>query len=59
LPLNLVVSPHFSYFNHQAIEDTQKLIQFFNEENHPVALRIDSTLDIVWIVLRRLSKTSY
>jgi histidyl-tRNA synthetase len=53
-----IVSPHFSYSNHQAIEDTQKLIQFFDEENHPVALRADSTLDIVRIVLRRLSRST-
>ena len=53
-----IVSPHFSYSNHQAIEDTKKLIQLFDEENHPVALRADSTLDIVRIVLRRLSRST-
>jgi hypothetical protein len=50
--------PTFFLFQLSSYRRHTKLIQFFDEENHLIALRIDSTLDIVWIVLRRLSRTT-
>ena len=45
-----ILTPNFSYSQHQSIEDNKKLIKFSDEENEQVSLRADSTLDVVRII---------
>ena len=49
-----ILTPNFSYSQHQSIEDNKKLIKFSDEENEQVSLRADSTLDVVRIIKKRL-----
>jgi histidyl-tRNA synthetase len=53
-----IVTPNFSYSQHQSIENCQKLITFSDENNTQVALRADSTLDVVRIITKRLGRTT-
>lgn len=53
-----VVTPNFSYSQHQSIDNDRKLITIFDEQNEQVALRADSTLDVVRIITKRLGRTT-
>lgn len=53
-----VLTPNFSYSQHQAIADDKKLIKFSDEQNEQVSLRADSTLDVVRIITKRLGRTT-
>lgn len=53
-----IVTPNFSYSQHQAIENEKKLITFSDEQNYQVALRADSTLDVVRIITKRLGRAT-
>ncbi len=53
-----IVTPNFSYSQHQAIADNKKLITFSDEQNYQVSLRADSTLDVVRIITKRLGRTT-
>ncbi len=53
-----IVTPNFSYGQHQSIEDTKKLITMSDELNNNVTLRADSTLDVVRIITKRLGRTT-
>ncbi len=53
-----ILTPNFSYSQHQAIANERKLIKFSDEENEQVALRADSTLDVVRIITKRLGRTT-
>ena len=53
-----IVTPNFSFSGHQAIEDKTKLITIHDESNNQVALRADSTLDVVRIITKRLGRTT-
>ncbi len=53
-----VLTPNFSYSQHQAIEDEKKLIKFSDKQNEQVSLRADSTLDVVRIISKRLGRTT-
>ena len=53
-----IVTPNFSYSQHQAIADEKKLITFSDEQNYQVSLRADSTLDVVRIISKRLGRTT-
>jgi len=53
-----IITPNFSYSQHQAIENEKKLITFSDEQNQQVALRADSTLDVVRIITKRLGRTT-
>ena len=53
-----IVTPNFSYSQHQAISDDKKLITFSDEQNYQVSLRADSTLDVVRIISKRLGRTT-
>ncbi len=53
-----IISPNFSYSQHQAIEDDKKLIKFSDTQNEQVSLRADSTLDVVRIISKRLGRTT-
>ncbi len=53
-----IITPNFSYLQHQAIENDKKLIKFSDEKNEQVSLRADSTLDVVRIITKRLGRTT-
>ena len=53
-----ILTPNFSYSQHQAIEKEKKLIKFSEEKNEQVYLRADSTLDVVRIITKRLGRTT-
>ncbi len=53
-----VVTPNFSYSQHQSIANDKKLIKFSDEQNEQVSLRADSTLDVVRIITKRLGRTT-
>ena len=42
-----IVTPNFSYSGHQSIDTDRDLITLSDETNNTVALRADSTLDVV------------
>jgi len=53
-----IVTPNFSYSQHQSITDEKKLITFSDVQNNQVSLRADSTLDVVRIITKRLGRTT-
>lgn len=53
-----IVTPNFSYTGHQSIDETRELITLSDESNNSLALRADSTLDVVRIISRRLGRTT-
>ena len=53
-----IVTPNFSYSQHQSIDDDTKLIKLQDENNNTLALRADSTLDAVRIITKRLGRTT-
>jgi histidyl-tRNA synthetase len=53
-----ILTPNFSYSQHQSIENEKKLIKFSDEKNEQVSLRADSTLDVVRIISKRLGRTT-
>ncbi|AXH13778.1 ATP phosphoribosyltransferase regulatory subunit [Malaciobacter mytili] len=53
-----IITPNFSYSQHQSIHNCRKLIKFSDEQNEQVSLRADSTLDVVRIITKRLGRTT-
>ena len=53
-----IVTPNFSYSQHQSIENDRKLIKYSDEKNEQLSLRADSTLDVVRIITKRLGRTT-
>ncbi len=53
-----IVTPNFSYSQHQSIEDEKKLISYSDIQNNQVTLRADSSLDVVRIITKRLGRTT-
>jgi len=53
-----IVTPNFSYTGHQSIDEARELITLSDESNNSLALRADSTLDVVRIISRRLGRTT-
>ena len=53
-----ILTPNFSYSQHQSIANEKKLIKFSDEQNEQVSLRADSTLDVVRIISKRLGRTT-
>ncbi|XOB62472.1 ATP phosphoribosyltransferase regulatory subunit [Campylobacterota bacterium DY0563] len=53
-----IVTPNFSYSQHQSIANERKLIKFSDEKNEQVSLRADSTLDVVRIITKRLGRAT-
>ena len=53
-----ILTPNFSYSQHQSIANDKKLIKFSDEENEQISLRADSTLDVVRIITIRLGRTT-
>ncbi|RXJ84909.1 ATP phosphoribosyltransferase regulatory subunit [Arcobacter sp. CECT 8985] len=53
-----IITPNFSYSQHQSIQNAKKLIKFSDTNNEQVSLRADSTLDVVRIITKRLGRTT-
>lgn len=53
-----IVTPLFSYQQHENFADRRPLIRLNDADNHEVSLRADSTADVVRIVTRRLGRSS-
>lgn len=53
-----IVTPLFSYHQHESFEDKKPLLRLNDEENHEVTLRADSTADVVRIVTKRLGRST-
>ncbi len=53
-----IVTPLFSYHQHEAFEDRKSLVRLNDAENHEVTLRADSTADVVRIVTKRLGRST-
>ena len=52
-----IVTPIFSYHQHESFGDLKPLIRLNDEYNHEVTLRADSTVDVVRIVTKRLGRS--
>ncbi len=53
-----IVTPALSYSQHQSIDNPKKLITLSDESNNAIALRADSTLDVVRLITKRLGRTT-
>ena len=53
-----IITPNFSYSQHQSIDNDKELITLSDELNNTVALRADSTLDVVRIITKRLGRAT-
>ncbi|HIO96140.1 MAG TPA: ATP phosphoribosyltransferase regulatory subunit [Campylobacterales bacterium] len=53
-----IVTPLFSYHQHNSFEDEKPLIHLNDENNNTVTLRADSTADVVRIVTKRIGRTT-
>jgi len=53
-----IVTPLFSYHQHEAFENQKPLVRLNDAENHEVTLRADSTADVVRIVTKRLGRST-
>lgn len=53
-----IVTPNFSYSGHQSIDDPKSLITLSDADHNSLALRADSTLDVVRIISKRLGRAT-
>ncbi len=53
-----IVTPLFSYHQHQSIEDEKEVIRVNDTKNNPMTLRADSTIDVVRIIDKRLGRNT-
>jgi len=53
-----IVTPLFSYHQHEYFDDKKPLVRLGDAENHEVTLRADSTADVVRIVTKRLGRST-
>lgn len=53
-----ILTPTLSYSQHQSIDESKKLITLSDESNNTVALRADSTLDVVRLITKRLGRAT-
>jgi len=53
-----IITPNFSYSGHQSIDNERSLITLSDEVNNSLALRADSTLDVVRIISKRLGRAT-
>ena len=52
-----MVTPLFSYHQHESFGDIKHLIRLNDQSNHEVSLRADSTADVVRIATKRLGRS--
>jgi AcrR family transcriptional regulator len=53
-----MVTPLFSYHQHESFDDPKALIRLNDAANHEVSLRADSTADVVRIATKRLGRST-
>ncbi len=53
-----IVTPLFSYHQHESFGSKKPLVRLNDTDNHEVSLRADSTADVVRIVTKRLGRSS-
>jgi len=53
-----IVTPLFSYHQHECFDNRKLLVRLNDEANHEVTLRADSTADVVRIVTKRLGRST-
>lgn len=53
-----ILTPLFSYHQHQSICDESELIRLGDIKNHAISLRADSTIDVVRIITKRLGSNT-
>ncbi len=53
-----IVTPLFSYHQHESFDDKKPLVRLNDAQNHEVTLRADSTADVVRIVTKRLGRST-
>ncbi len=53
-----IVTPLFSYHQHESFDSKKSLVRLNDSENHEVSLRADSTVDVVRIVTKRLGRSN-
>lgn len=53
-----IVTPLFSYHQHDAFDEMTPLVRLNDASNHEVTLRADSTTDVVRIVTKRLGRST-
>jgi histidyl-tRNA synthetase len=53
-----IVTPLFSYHQHESFDDKKPLLKLNDEQNHEVTRRADSTADVVRIVTKRLGRST-
>jgi histidyl-tRNA synthetase len=53
-----IITPNFSYSQHQSIANNRQLIKINDASNNQIALRADSTLDVVRIISKRLGRAT-
>ncbi|MBU1657749.1 ATP phosphoribosyltransferase regulatory subunit [bacterium] len=53
-----IVTPIFSYHQHQSIADEKELVRVNDEKNNNISLRADSTIDVVRIIDKRLGQNT-
>ncbi|KYJ86847.1 ATP phosphoribosyltransferase regulatory subunit [Sulfurovum riftiae] len=53
-----IVTPIFSYHQHECFDNQKLLVRLNDEANHEVTLRADSTADVVRIVTKRLGRST-
>ena len=53
-----IVTPLFSYHQHQSISKTRDLVRVSDSANNPMSLRADSTIDVVKIITKRLGNNT-
>lgn len=57
LEFSEIVTPLFSYHQHEGLSSSKALIRVNDARNNSVSLRADSTVDVVRIVTKRLSRS--
>ena len=53
-----IVTPLFSYHQHQSISNERELIRVNDRANYNMSLRADSTIDVVRIINKRLGRNT-
>jgi len=53
-----MVTPLFSYHQHESFDDPRELVRLNDAANHAVSLRADSTADVVRIATKRLGRST-
>ena len=51
-----IVTPYFSYFEHQQNIGDRRIIRLNSQNNHQISLRYDSTIDTIRILTKRLGR---